>query len=249
MKILDKSQYVGITETNDPCFNLELFDKLFDANVIITKNLTDKLIEKLIEHKDKCILHFTCTGMGGSKIEPFVPTVEVSVRQIGKLINLGFPLKQIVLRIDPIIPSEKGINTVINVLKAFKDFNIERLRFSFLDMYKHVKQRFIDNNIKLPYESFHSDLMVRKNGFAIISNEAKECGFKIIQTCGEPGFDSTPCISQMDIDILGLTDKIKLKDKKGQRETCGCPANKRQLISWQESKKKCGHNCLYCYIK
>ena len=78
---MDKSQYIGITETSDPCFHLELFDRLYDGNIIVTKNLSNKLIEKLIENKDKCILHCTCTGMGGSKIEPFVPTVEQTVKK------------------------------------------------------------------------------------------------------------------------------------------------------------------------
>ena len=249
MKALDKSQYVGITETNDPCFNLDLFDNLYDANIIITKNLSDKLIEKLIEHKDKCILHFTCTGMGGSKLEPFVPKVEVSVRQMGKLIDLGFPVKQIVLRIDPIVPTEKGLNNAITVLEAFRDYKIERTRISFLDMYKHVKERFIENDIRLPYDTFHSDLNLRKESFKKLKDVALLNGYKIVQSCGEPGLESTPCISQMDIDILGLSDKIELVDKKGQRDSCGCPSNKRQLISWEKSKKKCGHNCLYCYMK
>ena len=56
---MDKSQYIGITETSDPCFHLELFDRLYDGNIIVTKNLSNKLIEKLIENKDKCILHCT----------------------------------------------------------------------------------------------------------------------------------------------------------------------------------------------
>ena len=56
---MDKSQYIGITETSDPCFHLEIFDNLYAGNIIITKNLSNKLIEKLIEHKDKCILHCT----------------------------------------------------------------------------------------------------------------------------------------------------------------------------------------------
>ena len=71
---MDKSQYFGTTESFDPAFNLDAFDHLYSGNLIITKRLTNKLIDKLIEYKDKIILHCTVTGMGGSKIEPFVPT-------------------------------------------------------------------------------------------------------------------------------------------------------------------------------
>lgn len=244
---MDKNQYIGITETSDPCFHLELFDNLYKGNIIVSKNISNKLIEKLIENKDKCILHCTCTGMGGSKIEPFVPDTKQTVKQILKLINQGFPVKQIVLRIDPIIPTEKGVETAMSVLEMFKELGIKRLRMSFLDMYKHVKERFIDISIKIPYESFHADLNVRKNAYNTLYNKAIECGFEIIQTCGEPGFESTPCISQMDIEILGLSDEIKLEGSKEQRTHCGCPSNKKELI--KDKPHQCSHKCLYCFWK
>lgn len=60
--MVDKNQYWGITENCDPAFNLEVFDNLYKGNTIITKRLTNKLIEKLVEHQDKIILHLTCTG-------------------------------------------------------------------------------------------------------------------------------------------------------------------------------------------
>jgi hypothetical protein len=73
-------------------------------------------------------------------------------------------------------------------------------------------------------------------------------GYKTIQTCGEPDFESTPCISQMDVDILGLTDKITLTGSKEQRKTCGCPGNKKELIVG-EKPHQCQHKCLYCFWK
>lgn len=249
MTKLDKSQFIGITETSDPCFHLDLFDNLYTANIIITKNLSNKLIDKLVENKDKCILHMTTTGMGGSKIEPFVPTPERTLEQVKTLIERGFPTKQIVLRVDPIIPTEKGVNTALDVLTLFHETGVERVRISFLDMYNHTKERFISNNVRLPYETFHADKTVRKEAFNQIYDHAIQLGYKIVQTCGEPDFENTPCISQMDVDILGLTDVITLEGNKQQRTHCGCPANKRQLISWEQSKIKCGNKCLYCYMK
>ena len=249
MTNIQKNQCIGITETSDPCFHLDLFDKLYEANIIITKNLSTKLIEKLIENKDRSILHMTVTGMGGSKIEPFVPEPIKTLDAVNLLISKGFPVKQIVLRVDPIIPTEKGIETALNVLLLFQNVGIKRLRISFLDMYKHTKERFISHNVRLPYETFHADKTVRKEAFNKICDTAIKMGYDIIQTCGEPDFENTPCISQMDVDILGMTDKIILQGKKEQRTHCGCPANKRQLISWEDSKVKCANKCLYCYMK
>lgn len=246
---MDKSQYIGITETSDPCFHLDIFDNLYNANIIITKNLTNKMIEKLIENKDKCILHMTVTGMGGSKIEPFVPTPEKNLAQIQILIEKGFPVEQIVLRVDPIVPTEKGVETALNTMLLYQNVGITRLRVSFLDMYNHTKERFINNHIKIPYETFHADENIRKEAFNKIYEYGIKMGYEIIQTCGEPGFESTPCISQMDIDILDLADSITLEGNKEQRTHCGCPSNKRQLITWEKSRIKCGHNCLYCYMK
>ena len=45
MKV-DSSQQIGTTETGEIAFNLEAFDNLKKANIIITKRLTDKLIDK-----------------------------------------------------------------------------------------------------------------------------------------------------------------------------------------------------------
>lgn len=247
---MEKSQYIGITETSDPAFHLEIFDHLKSANIIITKSLTNKLIEKLIQYKERCILHCTCTGMGGSKIEPFVPTVEKTRKQLNKLIERGFPIKQIVLRIDPIVPTKKGIQTAKNVLTLFSDFNIPRVRISFLDLYNHVKNRFTDNNIPLPYEDFHANSKLRFEAFDELKSLALSLGYEKIVTCGEPGFEETPCISQEDIDILNLTDEITLVGKKEQRTSCSCPENKRELIPYKErTEHKCGHGCLYCYMK
>jgi DNA repair photolyase len=207
------------------------------------------MIEKLLENKDKCILHITVTGFGGTKIEPFVPTPEKNLEHIKTLIENGFPVEQIVLRIDPIMVTQRGTDTALGVLELFKTVGIKRVRLSFMDMYNHTKERFKENNVPLPYETFHANENVRKHVFNILNTEAIKMGYSIVQTCGEPGFENTPCISQMDIDILGLTESIKLEGKKEQRSTCGCPANKRQLISWEKSKVKCGHKCLYCYMK
>ena len=74
MTKLDKSQLIGVTETSDPCFHLDLFDNLYNANIIITKNLTNQLIEKLVENKDKELLFLSkeCNSNG------CIGTVDVS---------------------------------------------------------------------------------------------------------------------------------------------------------------------------
>ena len=242
---MDLNQCVGITETGDPFSNLEIFDNLYRANIIVTKRLTTKLIDKLIENKNKCILHLTCTGMGGSKLEPMVPTKEETFNKFNELIEKGFPVKQVVLRIDPIIPTNKGILTALEVIRLFKNSGITRLRYSSFDMYKHVSERFKEENIPLPYKTFHAELKTRKYLEDILNTVTFVLNMSL-EACGEPGLSTTSgCISQKDIDILGLTDIIKLEGNADQRDACLCPSNKRQLIKGKG--QQCNNKCIYCF--
>lgn len=252
---MDKEQRIGTTEIGEIAFNLDAFDRLYKGNIIITKRLTDKLIEKLIEHKDKCILHVTCTGMGGTKIEPFVPRPDATRNKVVELINKGFPVEQIVLRIDPIVPTEKGMVTAISTIELFRGLGIKRIRISFLDMYKHVKERFSENGIPLPdnydINGFHANESARYAALTELTNICNGLGMEI-EMCGEPpitgiNFVNIPCVSQKDIDILGLTDEIKLEGNKEARKNCGCPANKSELL--KTTPKRCSNGCLYCFWK
>lgn len=208
---IPKSQRIGTCEAGEIAFNLDAFDRLYKANIIITKRLTDELIEKLIEHKDKIILHLTCTGMGGTRVEPFVPNLQETHGKLLKLIKGGFPVHQVVLRIDPIVPTRKGVETAMGVLRLFRGLGIKRVRISFLDNYKHVRERFKEIGVELYNGEFHAPLKERLKCLTAIKYCAEECGYETVEACGEPGIDSIPCLSQKDIDILGLTDEIVLE--------------------------------------
>lgn len=243
---LDKSQLIGITESSEIAFNLQAFDNLYDGNIIITKRLTDKLIEKLLENKEKVILHCDCTGFGSSKLEPFVPSVEQTYKKFCELVGGGFPVSHVVLRIDPVVPTKKGIETARKVIETFKDSGIKRVRFSVLDMYKHVKERFAEAGFPIPYDSFHAPLDLRLSVLRMFEEYGEKYGFDV-ETCAEPGIESVSCLSQKDIDILGLAGKVKLVSNKGQRKNCGCPANKKELIKGKPHR--CQNSCVYCFWK
>lgn len=253
MALKDKTQRFGTTEKSDPSFHLDIFDRLYEGNLIITKRLSDEMIDKLIENKEKCILHMTCTGL--NTLEPVIPLKEITLTQINKLIEKGFPVNQIVLRVDPIIPTEKGTNTALSVISLFKDTGISRVRISFLDMYYHVRKRFSENNIKNPYPSeyFHAPEEMRISAYQKIKEVCDEYNMKL-EMCGEipieingEKIETTPCLSQTDVDILGLTDKITLVEKTKERIFCGCPENKTDLILGKP--QQCPHKCLYCFWK
>lgn len=243
---LKKDQKIGVTESGEISYNLEAFDRLYKGNIIITKRLTDKVIEKLVEHQDKIILHLTVTGFGNSRIEPFVPKVEDTHKKLVKLLEAGFPVSHVVIRLDPIVPTERGMNTALNVIAAFGGLGIKRLRFSFLDNYKHVKTRFKKEGIPELYGGeFHAPLEERLAHAKKIEEMAHDAGFESVEACGEPGIESISCLSQKDIDILGLTDEITLEGSAEQRTSCHCPANKSELL--KVKPHQCENKCLYCY--
>ena len=245
-KKIDKSQRIGTTEVGEIAFNLDAFDHLYEGNIIITKRLSNGLIEKLIEYQDKVILHLSCTGFGGSRIEPFVPKSDETYKKLVELLEKGFPISHVVLRVDPIVPTEKGIETALGVITAFSGLGIKRLRFSFLDNYKHVKKRFKEEGIAELYNGeFHAPLELRQEYAKKIEEVAHVGGFEIVEACGEPGIESVSCLSQRDVDILGLTNKITLEGSAEQREGCGCPANKSELLRLRPHQ--CENKCLYCY--
>lgn len=245
--VSDIENRIGTTESGEIAYNLDAFDRLYKGNIIITKRLTDKLIEKLIEYKDKIILHLTVTGMGSTRIEPFVPNPQATLEKLQKLIDGSFPTDHIVLRVDPIVPTIKGINTATSVLRLFRGLGIKRVRISFLDNYKHVRERFKEIGVELYNGEFHAPLKERLKCLTAIKYCAEECGYESVEACGEPGIESVPCLSQKDIDILGLTDEIVLEGSKGQRNSCHCPSNKKELLKIKPHK--CNNGCLYCYWK
>lgn len=234
---------IGVTEAGDAGLDLSWVSKLFDVNVIITKHLTPKntaLIKALLNNKDKIILHCTCTGYGGTKMEQNVPTPPEVHDGVQHLIRQGFPVEQIVLRTDPIIPTQKGINRVKRVWDLFQDTKIKRCRYSVIDMYPHTKQRILDVYGTVPFNTFKAP----KHMMDALKNEVENYGKYEFESCAENLPKQVGCISKKDFDILN----VPFKNPKGgfQRSGCLCAAGKTELLN---NKKRCPSGCLYCYWK
>lgn len=191
-----------------------------------------------MRHINKVLLHVTITGYGGTEIEPNVFTKEKSFAQISKLINLGFPAQQIVLRVDPIIPSDKGIATAKKVLELFSETGIKRVRYLFLDVYPHVAKRFEKKGIKLPSTTFNAPEALQSKARAEIHKYDSHYQF---ESCAEGEIDKLGCISAKDYKIMNIPFQIESTSL--QRTGCSC-VNKKELLS---DCVRCSHCCLYCY--
>lgn len=245
-------KFIGTTETYDPCFVKDWEKRLKSVNLIITKELTDEMIEKLTrpEIMRKCILHHTVTGWGSTTMEPGVKDYKVEYEQYKKLIDAGFPIMQYVLRIDPIFPTETGLENVNKVLSQWLESpqGRLRLRFSILDIYKHVRSRLSKAGIAIPsdWTEFNApDEYIEK---VIELLEGVESYFHI-ETCAErnkiiPIRWQIGCASIRDILALGKDPENYGLPLRKQRPTCLCLA-KKQILGVKPGR--CPHNCAYCY--
>ena len=235
---------IGITECGDAGLDFSWENKLHTVEfaIIISKNLNDKLIDKLVKHQDKIIFHLTCTGFGGTVLEQNVPRIGYSYNKCYDLISAGFPVKQIVLRVDPIIPTVKGRSTAQTVLTMFESIGIKRVRYSFIDMYPHVVARFAEAELPHPYLGSFSPSQSMVDNTLAMFKQYEDYEF---ESCAENTKDKRGCISQKDADILGITIDVGHPSFK-QRTTCLCP-NKVQLLPFKGGR--CAHKCLYCFWK
>ena len=235
---------VGITERGDAGIDLSWVTKLNMMElafvIVITKNLNEKFINELISYKNKLILHVTCTGYANTIYEPNVPNTQLEWLRI--LINKGFPIEQIVLRIDPIIPTINGIKLTKNVLKSFKNEGIKRVRYSFIDMYPHVAKRFADAGLPHPYNGQFNPTQEMINNTL---NMFKLFPYYEFESCAEYTKHRLGCISYKDFEILGITISSNIYfGSSYQRIGCLCPSMKTELLT---NRNRCSHKCLYCY--
>lgn len=255
--------YVGVTEISDAGYHYPKIKQLYKANILITKHLEEPgFHEFLLNNNDKCILHATITGWGGTKIEPGVPTPEESFAYLRSLIDKGFPVNHIVLRIDPIIPTPEGIERMLDTFSDYLDqfgslflgSASPRIRISILDLYEHVKLRLIAAGIILPYTSFNAPEHLVIKVLSALEQSYKSYlnimhqNAPIIESCAEnfsrSWINPCGCVSQNDINILGVD--VKLEGHSHQRKSCRCPANKKQLI--YRKMERCKSGCMYCYL-
>lgn len=254
---------IGATDGGDAGLDLSWVDKLgtVDGAVVITKCVSQEFSNAVIANKDKLIVHATTTGYGQSVLEPNVMLPFDQFCAVSALVLKGFPKEKIVIRVDPIIPTTKGISVTKDVIKMFMDFGFPRYRVSIIDMYPHVRERFKQAHLPLPYgesgfspshkqvravDEMLSDMIeywqsLRKQGIA--------SGQLRIEGCAEPGLTNViqcGCISDYDLNLLGLSEDGVTDSAGYQRPHCMCYSGKVELL---KSNKRCKHGCLYCFWK
>lgn len=247
----------GITEAGDASVDYDWEEKLdnVDGTILITKKLTEVFIESVLEKKDKpIIIHVSCTGYGKTPLEPACPKFLYTIGKMRSLIDRGWPSDRLVLRVDPIIPTPMGIARFEAVVKAAHDIipEVKRVRVSVLDMYPHVRERFIKKGLALPYGD---NFQASESQFAALNESIEKLRDKYhlqIESCAEkmlPATEQVGCVSEKDFNILEIPFE-EVTGKK-QRKSCLCSGNKKELLDYKWNKTGYNHcyGCLYCYWK
>ena len=237
----------GITERGDVAFDDSWIAPVrrgdVSAAVLISKGMpTPSGMEAMLEMKDRLIFHATTTGFGGTVIEPNVAPAESRLKEVAEFCRRGFPMEHVVIRVDPMIPTPKGIARAETVIRRAYELGFRRFRYSWMDVYGHVKARFLQAGLPVPPSIREADPgLVR--GFVdefCQKYEARGCTF---ESCAESNRHQTGCISKRDFEICGL-DPEEASGKSQQRAACLCCGNKTELL---HHRGRCPHNCLYCY--
>ncbi len=249
---------IGITEYGDAGIDLRWNDKLnskrvkvpFDGAILITKNINDKFIETVLSQEKPLIIHCTCTGYGGTVFEPNVPSYKVQLDNLKKLIDSGFPKERIVLRIDPLIPTEDCLLKTKEMIDYFNSLNlgVDRFRISVLDEYKFVKERLLKEGMN-PFYGFY-DFRASIPQFELVYKMLSSYDF-IYETCAEDFlakkhpdiFKINGCLSNKDLNLMGF-ESIKVGENPQNRPGCHCLNIKEELLI---PRKECPHNCIYCF--
>ncbi len=261
---------IATTETYEPAYCIKDWIKRsdeFDFVLFITKNLTPEIIDIFTNPQSKWsyinkpgIIHITCTGWGGTIIEPRVASLDTTKHRIMKLLSAGYPIERLVMRCDPIILTRDGLDKFKQVCEVAEELKINRIRCSIMQLYKHVLERFNKNSefekeINTLYNGkFIPDAIQNSQLYKIIKDIKNQFPNICFESCATNlltqlcDFESCGCVSEKDL-IINKIDANSLNlPKSTQRQNCMC-LMKHQLIPGGYNKGRCPNECIYCYLK
>lgn len=250
---------IGVTEAGDAGLDLTWQEKMpfVDGAILITKNIGkhgSAFADAVSEYADKIIVHATVTGYGGTVLEPNVPTWEEQLacaRVFAQDCNEYTPFdffERMVIRVDPIFPTQKGITKAYTVMHEATIWGFKRFRVSIVDMYPRVRERFKKAKLPYPYDGgMYPPMDKIKLVDEMLGTFAAKHPDVRIEACAEPKLTNCihcGCVSEYDLRLLRLDDDTNVDSAGYQRKDCLCYSGKVELL---KRKAQCPHGCLYCY--
>lgn len=222
----------------------------FNALYIITKH--DGLpIENLLKHKIPKIIHFSITGLGGTKYEPGVMKPNDLLDRIQAMLKLGLDPESVTIRIDPIVPGVTSTKMIENIVKRASEMGIKTIRFSIMDQYKTTKKYM--EELGYDYSKFYDGVSmharddVREQIETFMDSLIDKYGVTM-STCAEPLSSNSrikrdACLSVNAVNnMLGIN--VPQSAGTGKRKLCSCFGGKTDLLKYDNV---CASSCAYCY--
>jgi hypothetical protein len=125
---IKKKPVVSHYKSGNPTKTFEWVYKLTDINIIRTKNITPEFASICVANKNKIFLHVEISGLGATVFEPNIDAVKTTFIGLRNLIDLGFPPKQILVIVTPILNNDNGLKSLQLLLRVFTEFSMLRLR-------------------------------------------------------------------------------------------------------------------------
>lgn len=155
----DKAPRIAVaSEHTDPAFFAKNIKDFFDGKTSVKRRFGDPITAKdidalyiitkhdglplrdILSIKIPKIIHFSITGMGGTKYEPGVMPYNELLDRIGDYIKQGLDPSMVTVRIDPIIPGVTPRHVIENIIKRASSMGIKNIRFSVMDFYSTIAQ-------------------------------------------------------------------------------------------------------------
>lgn len=139
MNRFERKPVISYWKSGDPCIKFDWVNKLTEINIIHTKRLTDDFVNILLKEKHRIFLHLNITGLAQTPFEPNIPTVKDTFYLLKKLIDSGFPQKQVLVMVNPVLQNQNGLNALKLLLKLFSQFKELRLRYIRFNLLTYTK--------------------------------------------------------------------------------------------------------------
>lgn len=222
----------------------------FNALYIITKH--DGLpIENLLKHKIPKIIHFSITGLGGTKYEPGVMKPNDLLDRIQAMLKLGLDQESVTIRIDPIVPGVTSTKMIENIVKRASEMGIKTIRFSIMDQYKTTKKYM--EELGYDYSKFYDGASMHarddvREQIETFMDSLIDKYEVTMSTCAEPLSSNSrikrdACLSVNAVNNM-LGTNVPQSAGTGKRKLCSCFGGKTDLLKYDNV---CASSCAYCY--
>ncbi|MCP4717174.1 MAG: DUF1848 domain-containing protein [Deltaproteobacteria bacterium] len=219
--------------------------------VIWTKDPANMLapgpLREVLAGYRQLFVHLTMTGLGGSVLEPRIPSWQQVAAQLSDLVAFVGDPRRITWRFDPIVRAviEGQVMTNFDLFSQLAvqvaKSGITTCRTSWVEPYRKVMRRVEKKGIVLnTHAPEEREAQARR-----LQTIAADCGMQMIY-CSMEGFERSSCIDGRLFNELhpdGLVCSVRRA--RGQRKLCGCTESRD--IGWYS--QKCPHGCLYCYAE